>query len=60
MTIDGDSPKREYLAPTDIICIVAMILLAGLYALTREPEIKQGFLGLVLFLAGRQSTKKQS
>jgi hypothetical protein len=50
--------KREFLAPTDILCIVAMILTAGLYALTREPDLKTSFLGLVLFLAGRQSKKQ--
>lgn len=49
--------KREFLQPTDILCLVAMVLLAGLYGLTREPDLKSGFLGLVLFLAGRQSKK---
>lgn len=47
--------RREHLAPTDILCIIAMILIAGLYGLTREPDLKQALLGMVLFLAGRQS-----
>lgn len=58
MNKNGESPKREFLAPTDILCLTAMIVLAGLYALTREPELKQSLLGLVLFLAGRQSKKQ--
>jgi hypothetical protein len=48
---------REHLAPTDWLCIVAMVLMSALYAITREPELKQAFLGLILFLAGRQSKK---
>lgn len=56
MTKDAPT-KREHLAPTDVLCLVAMVLLSALYALTREPEIKGALLGLVLFLAGRQSKK---
>ena len=51
-------PKREYFKPVDVLCIVAMVLTASLYALTREPDLKAGFLGLVLFLAGRQSKRE--
>lgn len=57
MTGKPDYARREHLAPTDIVGIVAMILLSGLYALTREPELKQALLGLVIFLGGRQSKK---
>lgn len=56
--IRKSDPRREHLAPTDILCLVAMVLVAGLYGLTREPDLKQAFLGLVLFLAGRQSKAK--
>jgi len=49
--------ERQYLAPTDILCLVAMILVAGLYALTRDNDLKTAFLGLIVFLAGRQSKK---
>lgn len=47
--------QREHLAPTDILCLVGLILVAGLYALTREADLKSAFLGLLVFLAGRQS-----
>ena len=53
-------PRREHLAPTDILCLAAMILVAALYGLTREPDLKQAFLGLVVFLAGRTSKVKLS
>ena len=49
--------ERERLTPTDILCMVGMILMAALYALTREPDLKAGFMGVVLFLAGRYSKK---
>lgn len=49
--------SREHMAPTDWLCIVAMVLMAALYGITREVDLKSGFLGLVLFLAGRQSKK---
>lgn len=48
---------REFLAPTDILSIVALVLLAALYSLTREPDLKNAFLGLAMFLAGRTSKK---
>jgi len=53
----AEPTPREHLQPTDILCLVAMVLIAGLYGLTREPDLKQAMLGLVLFLAGRQSKK---
>jgi hypothetical protein len=46
---------RERLQPTDIICLVSMGLLAGLYAITREPDLKSAFLALIVFVGGRQS-----
>lgn len=49
--------EREHLNPTDVLCIVALVLLAALFALTREADLKAAFLGLILFLAGRQSKK---
>jgi hypothetical protein len=49
--------EREHLAPTDIICIICLVLLAALYALTRETDIRAVFLGLVMFTAGRLSKK---
>ena len=49
------SEHREYLAPTDIICIIFVVVLAGLYALTREPDFKVALLGLILFQTGRLS-----
>lgn len=46
---------KEHLSPTDIICIVAMCLLSGLYAYTREADLKTTLLGVILFFMGRVS-----
>lgn len=49
---------REHLKPTDIIAIVGMVLLAALYGITRESDLKMGLLALILFQTGRLSVKR--
>ena len=51
------SEHREYLAPTDIVCLVFVAVLAVLYAITREPDFKTALLGLIVFQSGRLSAK---
>lgn len=46
---------REHIAPTDIVCIVFVVVLATLYGITRDPDFKMALLGLVLFATGRLS-----
>lgn len=46
---------REHIAPTDIVCIVFVVVLAILYGITRDADFKVALLGLILFQSGRLS-----
>jgi hypothetical protein len=48
------------LQPADLLGLIGLVVLAALYALTREDDLKAGLLSLVMFLAGRQSQLKPS
>lgn len=54
----GMTDVREHLRPTDIIAILALVLLAVLYGITRDQEFKMALLGLILFQTGRLSVKR--
>lgn len=49
--------SREHLTPTDIVAMLCIVVLAGLYAVTREAELKTALLALVLFQTGRLSKR---
>ena len=49
--------KERLLQPTDIICMLALVLLTVMFVITRDPDIKSALLGLIVFLGGRQSKR---
>lgn len=48
---------REYLAPTDWLCLVALLVVAGLYAYTKEGDWKVVVIALVGMISGRVSKR---
>jgi len=51
--------RREHLAPTDILCIIAFCGAVVLYTITKEAEWKTVIVGLIGMFAGRQTRLNQ-
>jgi hypothetical protein len=47
----------ERIQPADVLGVIGLVVIAILYGITREDDLKAGLLSLVMFLAGRQSQK---